>query len=392
MASTRSKPKSTPAKAKAGAKPAPRKRARAARDATPSESEGDASDAYEEPADDSEDEEEALNSDALDDDEDFGGANKRKRKAGAKTRSPKDKKAKAPPRKRRRKADSEDEQDDDAVELEEGQEVVGVVVQAPKTGRVPPGQVSQNTLNFLSELKNPEHNDRECKSFDTHRLCVTEPVYRLAEKEWKDFVDKFTDALTEVDPQIPPLPPKDVIHRIYRDIRFSNDKTPYKTGFSASFSRSGRKGIFAALKSGNESLVAAGSWCPGKNELATIRAHIGRNSSRLRAILSEPTFVSYFGKPKPGKRQSIFGMEDELKVAPKGVDKNHKDIDLLKCRSFAVVHRFTDEVVLQPDFMDELMKVVEAAKPLVYCLNDYMTLNIGDDEEEAEEGPEGDEE
>ncbi|TFY67472.1 hypothetical protein EVG20_g3932 [Dentipellis fragilis] len=389
MASTRSKPKFTPAKAKANAKakPATRKRARAARDATPSESEGDASDAYEESADATEDEEEALNSDALDDDEDFGGANKRKRKAGTKTRSPKDKKARAPAHKRRRKAYSEDEKDDE-IELEEGQEVVGVVVQAPKTGRVPPGQVSQNTLNFLSELKNPEHNDREW--FKLH-----EPVYRLAEKEWKDFVDKFTDALTEVDPQIPPLPPKDVIHRIYRDIRFSNDKTPYKTGFSASFSRSGRKGIFAAyhiaIKSGNESLIAAGSWCPGKNELATIRAHIGHNSSRLRAILSEPTFVSYFGKPKPGKRQSIFGMEDELKVAPKGVDKNHKDIDLLKCRSFAVVHRFTDEVVLRPDFMGELMKVVEAAKPLVYCLNDYMTLNIGDGEEGQDEADEADE-
>lgn len=51
--------------------------------------------------------------------------------------------------------------------------------------------------------------------------------------------------LVEVDPHIPHLPSKDVIHRIYRDVRFSNDKTPYKTGFSASFSRSGRKGIFA---------------------------------------------------------------------------------------------------------------------------------------------------
>ncbi|KAF5331907.1 hypothetical protein D9611_008895 [Ephemerocybe angulata] len=72
-----------------------------------------------------------------------------------------------------------------------------------------------------------------------------EPVYRVAEQEWKVFVEALTDSLMEVDPEIPPLPPKDVIHRIYRDIRFSNDKTPYKRGFSASLSRSGRKGIFA---------------------------------------------------------------------------------------------------------------------------------------------------
>lgn len=95
-------------------------------------------------------------------------------------------------------------------------------------------------------------------------IGLLEPVYRLAEKEWKDFIEVFTDVLVEADPQIPYLPPKDVIHRIYRDVsrqvlpwprpsvtslvsqvRFSNDKTPYKTGFSASFSRSGRKGIFA---------------------------------------------------------------------------------------------------------------------------------------------------
>jgi len=90
-----------------------------------------------------------------------------------------------------------------------------------------------------------------------------EPVFRQAEKEWKAFIEAFTDRIVEADPQIPPLPPKDVIHRIYRDVsqlglspnprcsppftqvRFSNDKTPYKTNLSASFSRSGRKGIFA---------------------------------------------------------------------------------------------------------------------------------------------------
>lgn len=74
----------------------------------------------------------------------------------------------------------------------------------------------------------------------------SEPVYRLAEQEWKDFVSEFSDILVEeVDDQVPPLPPKDCIMRIYRDVRFSNDKTPYKKNFSASFSRGGRKGIFA---------------------------------------------------------------------------------------------------------------------------------------------------
>lgn len=97
------------------------------------------------------------------------------------------------------------------------------------------------------------------------RSRLAEAVYRVAENEWKDFIEAVTDIMVENDPQIPHLPPKDVIHRIYRDvscllpihaadsyfsmqIRFSPDKTPYKKGFSASFSRSGRKGIFAGCE------------------------------------------------------------------------------------------------------------------------------------------------
>ncbi|KAF5325250.1 hypothetical protein D9619_010124 [Psilocybe cf. subviscida] len=336
-------------------------------------------------------EEEDNDSDALDDDsegdEDEGGKKKR----------------------RKAKVDDDEEFDVDEQDLKEGQEVVGVVVQAPKTGHVPPGQISQNTLNFLTKLKDPACNDRDW--FKLH-----EPVYRLAEKEWKDFVDAFTDVLVEVDAQVPHLPPKDVIHRIYRDVRFSNDKTPYKKGLSASFSRSGRKGysldtilsplleLYRAVKPGNESIIAAGSWCPARNELATIRSNIQRNPRRLRQVLANPDFVKFFGEPKPhpkGERRSIFGMEDELKVAPKGVSKDDKDIDLLKCRSFAVVHKFTDSEVLSPDFKEIIGSVARVMQPLVHCLNDMMTIagSGDDDEEEAndeedeedEDGDEGDE-
>ncbi|KAJ3995111.1 hypothetical protein F5050DRAFT_1769460 [Lentinula boryana] len=329
----------------------------------------------------------AYDSDALDDDSDFNGKEvdeedeepmkpKRKRANGA------GKQAKTPsPRKRRRKADENDEEDSN-FDLKEGQEIVGEVVQAPKTGRVPPGQISKNTFNFLESLADPECNDREW--FKLH-----EPVYRVAEKEFKDFVDAFTEILTEIDPHVPPLPPKDVIHRIYRDIRFSNDKTPYKKNLSASFSRSGRKGIFACFRPGSESLLAAGTWCPGKNELATIRSNIARSSDRLRQVISDPEFVALFGEPTPtkdGGRRNIFGAEDELKVAPKGFDKDHRDIDLLKCRTFAVFHRFKDSEVLAPDFKRRLGEVVAVARPFVHCLNDLMTLQDHDNENEDDDG------
>ncbi|KAJ7628657.1 hypothetical protein FB45DRAFT_918896 [Roridomyces roridus] len=316
-----------------------------------------------------------YNSDALDDDEpEPKKTNKRKRGAERekKTRSPK----------KKQKKNADEDYDEEEVELEDGQEIVGVVVQAPKTGLVPKGCVSQNTFDFLSQLKDPKCNDREW--FKLH-----DPVFRQAEKEWQGFIEVFTDLLVEADDQIPPLPPKDVVHRIYRDVRFSNDKTPYKTNFSASFSRSGRKGIFAfyhvMIKPGNQSIIAAGSWCPGKNELATIRSNILRSPTRLRQIISNPVFVGHFGEPKPGERRNIFGREDELKVAPKGIAKDHADIDLLKCRSFCVARTFTDAEVLSSDFKNTLVEMVGVLRPLVHCLNDMMTIPPDEDEDEDEE-------
>ncbi|KAI0672195.1 hypothetical protein C8Q78DRAFT_1025724 [Trametes maxima] len=353
-------------------------------------------DVYQEGGDESEPE--SLHSDALDEDEPPSKKRKRtssspKKPVAKRTLAKKNtlKNESTSSRKKRKTEKESEEEDEDDFELAEGQEIVGVVVQAPKTGRVPPGQISKNTLNFLSELKKPECNDREWY-----------PVYRLAESEWKAFIEQFTDLLVEVDPQIPHLPPKDVIHRIYRDIRFSNDKTPYKTGFSASFSRSGRKGIFAAsyiVKPGGESLIAAGTWCPGKNELQTIRSNLLRSSKRFRRVIAAPEFEALFGPARPhpkGGRQNVFGFEDELKVAPKGIDKTHKDIDLLKCRTFAVIHKFTDEQVLAPDFGQTLADVVKVVRPFVHCLNDLMTIQSADssDEEDGEddEGGSGDDE
>ncbi|GJE93436.1 CDC45 and DUF2461 domain-containing protein [Phanerochaete sordida] len=370
----KSKGKAAPAAKKAGAG------SRRKREETPEESEDAQSDAYVDDGDDVSDAE-SINSDNLDEEHEEKPA-KRKRGSGANARSS-PKKASSP-RKKRKKAD-EDEDDEFDIELEDGQEVVGRVVQAPKTGRVPPGQISQNTLDFLLQLTKPECNDREW--FKMH-----EPVWRAAEKEWKDFVEAFTDVLVANDAQIPFLPPKDVVHRIYRDVRFSNDKTPYKTGLSASFSRSGRKGIFAcyhvSIRPGGQSLIAAGTWCPGKNELQTIRNNLLRSSRRLREIIADETFVGLFGAPAPhpqGARQNIFGMDDELKVAPKGIDKTHKDIDLLKCRSFAVVHRFTDKQVLQPEFKDELGRLVRIMRPFVHCINELMTLQDAGDSDSADD-------
>ncbi|KAF9227415.1 hypothetical protein BS17DRAFT_775443 [Gyrodon lividus] len=351
--------------------------------------------------DDDDDDVKSLHSDALDEESDCAVKKETRKKRGrvpspAKpkpdskdkstphTKSKRGASNKMPAKKKRKVGEDEDEQGSD-LELKDGQMVVGRVVQAPKIGWAPNGQISQHILDFLMHMQDPACNDRVW--FKLH-----EPVYRRCEKEFKNFVEAFTTMLTEVDLQIPPLPPKDVIHRIYRDIRFSNDKTPYKTGFSASFSRSGRKGIFAfyhiMIRPGNESLFAAGAWCPAKNELSAIRNHISYSSDRLREIISGPEFVSHFGEPRPhpkGKRQNVFGAEDELKTAPKGVEKNHKDIDLLKCRSLAVSRTFTDDQVLKSTFIQEVEKVARILQPFVHCLNDMITLPVGNASNEEDD-------
>ncbi|ELU42869.1 DUF2461 domain-containing protein [Rhizoctonia solani AG-1 IA] len=350
-----------------------------------------------------EDEEEAaleameVDSDALDDESDFGPhriaerASVSPRKKRTSTSSKASKGRKSVGKRAKKDATSEEEYQSD----ESGAIIVGKVVQAPETGRVPEGQISQNTFDFLLNLQDPEKNDREW--FRLH-----EPVYRLAEKEWVAFVDAWVTTLVEVDDQIPPLPPKDIIHRIYRDVSPSLLPTAdllNQTSRQALLDPEGRgylqrsmaqitsHNVRPVVKPGGGSLVAAGVWCPGKNELQTIRNVIQRNHARrLREIIAKPSFVKYFGAPEPlatkGKerqRQSIFGAEDELKVA-NGIDEMDctlsRDIDLLKCRSFAVIHshrRFTDAQVLKKDFLEKILKpVLVEVRPFVHWLPAYL--------------------
>jgi len=143
-----------------------------------------------------------------------------------------------------------------------------------------------------------------------------------------------------------------------------------------------------AVKPGGGSIIAGGSWCPGKNELQSIRNHILRDPRPLRAVISTPEFVSLFGDAKPhakGKLQNIFGHEDELKNAPKGIAKDHRDIDLLKCRSIAVWHSISDEVVLSSDFKEKLIETINILRPFVHLLNEMMTTAPDDEEEGNDE-------
>ena len=137
-----------------------------------------------------------------------------------------------------------------------------------------------NTLDFLSDLA--KNNDREW-------LKVHDADYRQSLKDWNSFVDALTSKVIEKDDTIPELPFKDLTFRIYRDIRFSPDPTPYKTHFSAAWSRTGRKGPYAGYYvqiQPKGSFVGAGVWHPEAAPLALLRKSVDRHGERLKSVLS----------------------------------------------------------------------------------------------------------
>ncbi|SPO28844.1 uncharacterized protein UTRI_05094_B [Ustilago trichophora] len=291
--------------------------------------------------------------------------------------------------------------------------VVIKLVGPPQSGHVARGELSPNVFKFLSDL----HANNEREWFAQH-----DAVYRYCWKNFGEFTDAvLNDIMEQVDDTVPWLPTKDLVYRIYRDVRFSNDKTPYKTNLMASFSRGGRKGPFAGyhvlIKPNGRSFFAAGRWQPEKQDLAIIRQHILDNTHQakaLKAAVNDPDFVKWFGPPKRDasatkakakarpktqhsqQRCNLWGGDDELKVAPKipGVDKTHKDIDWLKLRSFCVIHNFPDSEVLRKDFRKRLVEAAKASEPLVRILNSMTSPDPppppGSDDEEEEDSRQGD--
>lgn len=171
-----------------------------------------------------------------------------------------------------------------------------------------PEKIHPNTMAFLTDLK--KNNDREW-------LKMHDPDFRQSWKDWESFVESLTERIAEIDETIPELPPKDLVFRIYRDVRFSKDPTPYKTHFSAAWSRTGRKGPYAAyyvqIQPGGRSFVGSGLWCPDAQPLRLLRRSIDRRPERLRAVLVDA-----------GIRKHLLGgiSKDEKKAIKAFADQN----------------------------------------------------------------------
>lgn len=165
---------------------------------------------------------------------------------------------------------------------------------------------------------------------------------------------------------------KKACYRIYRDVRFSKDKTPYNTYFSGSYRRATkyrRGGLYFHLEPGN-TWLAGGFWGPKPEDLKRIREDIAFDEQPLRKIISHKTFVSTFGK--------LSG--EQLKTAPKGFDANHSGIDLLRYKQFLLVRRFSDEVVLGPDFLKLANQTFKNMRPFFDYMSEVLTTDINGEE------------
>lgn len=181
-----------------------------------------------------------------------------------------------------------------------------------------PERLHPNTLEFLKDLK--KNNDRVW-------LKAHDADYRQSWKDFESFVEALTEKIAEVDETIPELPPKDLVFRIYRDVRFSSDPTPYKPHFSAAWSRTGRKGPYACyyvhIQPGERCFLGSGLWHPDAAPVALLRTEIDQRSERLRGVLMEPRMrKQIFGGVAKDEKKAVRAFceqnkENALKTKPK---------------------------------------------------------------------------
>ncbi|MET3875429.1 MULTISPECIES: DUF2461 domain-containing protein [Chitinophaga] len=214
-----------------------------------------------------------------------------------------------------------------------------------------------STLKFLKSLR--LNNDKVW--FDEHKT-----EYLSAKADFESIVQQLIDGLARQDATMQGLQVKDCVFRIYKDIRFSKDKTPYKTNLGASFQAGGKKstlaGYYFHLEPGGNSFAGGGIWMPAAPELKKLRQEIDYNFREFEQIISNKEFIKHFGKVEG----------DALKTAPQGYLPDNPAIAYLKLKSVIVSHPLTDEACTQPAMVKEILKTFALMQPLLQFINRAM--------------------
>jgi uncharacterized protein (TIGR02453 family) len=209
-------------------------------------------------------------------------------------------------------------------------------------------------LKFLELLSG--NNNREW--FEANK-----PMYQQAKSLYETLITNTITGIGAFDSSIGHPLAKDCLFRIFRDVRFSKDKAPYKTNFGAFIASGGRKspksGYYIHIEPG-KSFIGGGIYMPQPDVLKKLRQEVYFNAPELRAILSEKKFKSTFG---------TLGDWDKLKRPPKDFPADFEHIDLLMYKSYAVGHNLKDEEILEDSFPEKILEVCKTMKPLNDFLN-----------------------
>ncbi len=217
--------------------------------------------------------------------------------------------------------------------------------------------LQSSTTDFLSLLKN--NNNKPW--FDKNR-----EKYISAKNNFEEFVKKIINLTAAFDEDIKLLEVKNCIFRINRDIRFSKDKTPYKSNMGASFNKGGKKSVFAGyyfhLEPGGKSFAGGGLWMPAPQELQKLRQEIDYCFPEFKKIISSTSFTRHYPGLEKNKSEMLVNI-------PKGYDKNNPAGDFLKLKSFVATKNIPDAHLNLPSVTKEVSQIFKALMPLVKFMN-----------------------
>jgi len=211
-------------------------------------------------------------------------------------------------------------------------------------------------LNFLEKLS--ANNNREW-------FAENKKLYETAKNEFVKITERLIKEVGAFDKDIVGLRAQDCIFRIFRDVRFAKDKSPYKTNFGASFNKSGKKihnaGYYFHLEPGG-CFIGGGIYMPEPDTLKKIRQEVFYNFDEFEKIVTEKEFVKYFG--------GIDG--SRLSLPPKGYPKDFKGIEFLKFKDYTALHQFDPTKLSEEKLFEHSTKAYKAMKPLNDFLNRAM--------------------
>lgn len=214
--------------------------------------------------------------------------------------------------------------------------------------------ITKKEFDFLKDIKKNNNRDWFAKN---------KPRYEESYNNVKAFFSALETEMVKHD-----MIEKTKVYRIYRDVRFSKDKTPYKSSLSGGFRRQKpalRGGYYVHIEPG-ASMVGGGFWGPESSDLKLIRSHIAADDKQIRKVLKAKKFVDTWGE--------LNG--NQLKTAPKGYPKDHPAIDLLRFKQMYVSRHLSDKEVLSKDFVKNVNSYFKTLRPYFNYMSDILSHDL----------------